>query len=99
MFKHLLAVGLFAAAVASLPAADHSCAPQASVQPPGEADPYEEGALDADGRRTVVLYTSANAPAAPRLEDLPLKASVSQYGITWTFEKPARVGQFINGDW
>ena len=39
------------------------------------------------------------APTTPKLEDLPLKDSVSQYGITWTFEKPARTGQFINGDW
>jgi hypothetical protein len=30
---------------------------------------------------------------------LPLKASVSQYGITWTLAQPARAGQFINGDW
>jgi hypothetical protein len=47
----------------------------------------------------VVIYTKDNAPATPKLEDLPLKESVSQYGITWTFDKPARVGQFINGDW
>ena len=25
--------------------------------------------------------------------------SVSQYGITWTFDQPARVGRFVNGDW
>ena len=25
--------------------------------------------------------------------------SVSQYGITWTFDKPHRVGQFVTGDW
>ena len=24
---------------------------------------------------------------------------ISQYGITWTFERPVRAGQFINGDW
>jgi len=30
---------------------------------------------------------------------LPLKESITQYGITWTFEKPARVGQFVNGDY
>jgi hypothetical protein len=24
---------------------------------------------------------------------------VSQYGITWTFDKPYRVGQFVTGDW
>jgi hypothetical protein len=27
------------------------------------------------------------------------RAEVSQYGITWTFEKPARVGQYVTGDW
>jgi len=26
-------------------------------------------------------------------------AEVSQYGITWAFEKPAVVGRFVNGDW
>jgi len=66
-----------------------------------EADPYDEKALAADAsiHRPVVVYTRDNAPATPRLEDLPLKESVSQYGMTWTFAKPARVGQFINGDW
>ncbi len=24
---------------------------------------------------------------------------ISQYGITWTFDKPAKTGQFITGDW
>ena len=48
--------------------------------------------------RAVVIYTKNNAPATPKLDALPLKESVSEYGITWTFEKPARVGQFINGD-
>jgi hypothetical protein len=47
----------------------------------------------------VTIYTKDKPPATPKLEDLPLKESVSQYGITWTFDKPARVGQFINGDW
>jgi hypothetical protein len=44
------------------------------------------------------IITKENAPPTPKLEELPLKESVSQYGITWTFEAPARVGQFINGD-
>ena len=67
----------------------------------GEADPYDDKAIAADAatNRPVTMYGKANAPAAPKLEDLPLKESVSQYGITWTFEKPSRVGQFINGDW
>lgn len=49
--------------------------------------------------QTVTLYTGVEPPATPKLEALPLKESVSQYGITWTFGQPARVGQFINGDW
>jgi len=40
----------------------------------------------------------APAPPAPKLEDLPAKDKVSQFGITWKFDNPARVGQFINGD-
>ena len=47
----------------------------------------------------VVIYTKDNPPKTPALEDLPLKESVSQYGITWTFAEPARVGQFVNGDY
>ncbi|MEJ7826681.1 MAG: hypothetical protein WKF91_00740 [Segetibacter sp.] len=27
------------------------------------------------------------------------RKEVSQYGITWTFEKPTKTGQFITGDW
>jgi hypothetical protein len=33
---------------------------------------------------------------AIKIED---RISVSQYGITWTFDKPAKTGQFITGDW
>jgi hypothetical protein len=67
----------------------------------GEADPYDERAVATDSatNRPVVLYTKDNAPSARTLDSLPMKESVSQYGITWTFDKPARVGQFINGDW
>jgi hypothetical protein len=32
-------------------------------------------------------------------EQLPLKDSVSQYGITWRFDKAVPVGQFITGDY
>ena len=48
--------------------------------------------------KPAVIYTKDNAPAASKLDDLALKGSVSQYGMTWTFDKPARVGQFVNGD-
>ncbi len=52
-----------------------------------------------DGMEKAVIYTKENAPPAPRLQDLELRESVSQYGITWTFDRPARVGHFVNGDW
>jgi hypothetical protein len=66
-----------------------------------EANPYDEKSIATDTarKRPAVVYTRADAPATLKLEDLPLKESVSQYGITWTFEKPARVGQFVNGDY
>ncbi len=75
--------------------------PTQIVPPPGEANPYDEKALAADPtiHRPAVIYTRDHAPATPRLDDLPLRESISQYGITWTFERPARVGQFVNGDW
>ncbi len=38
------------------------------------------------------LSTSIKVKVKNRLE-------VSQYGITWTFDKPAKTGQFITGDW
>jgi hypothetical protein len=66
-----------------------------------EADPYDEKSLAADStvRRSTLVYAEANAPKTPGLDDLLLKESVSQYGITWTFEKSSRVGHFGNGDW
>jgi len=72
-----------------------------NVPPMIEADPYDEKALAAEmpTSSSIIVYTKANAPATPKLEDLSLKQNVSQYGITWTFRRPARVGQFVNGDW
>lgn len=48
--------------------------------------------------RPVVIYTKDSAPPAPRLEDLPLQGSVTKDDVTWTFDRPARVGRFVNGD-
>ncbi len=69
--------------------------------PAVERDPYDAAAVAADlaAAPPVILYTKDKAPPAPSLEALPLKESVSQYGITWTFAEPARVGRFVNGDW
>jgi len=72
-----------------------------NLPPTVEADPYDEKALAAEmtANRSIIVYTKDNAPAIPKLQELPLKQSVAQYGIKWTFQEPARVGQFINGDW
>jgi hypothetical protein len=72
-----------------------------NVPPIIEDDPYDEKTVAAEmsQSRPVIVYTEENAPATPKLEDLPLKQNVSQYGITWTFQKPARIGRFVNGDW
>lgn len=47
----------------------------------------------------VKLYTRDAAPPTPKLGAMPLRESVSQHGITWTFAEPARVGRFVGGDW
>ncbi len=64
-----------------------------------EADPYDEKTVAATPTRPIVVYTRDNTPATPTLEELPLLKSVSQYGITWTFDQPVRAGRFVNGDW
>jgi len=66
-----------------------------------EVDPYSDAAIAAaeSNRPPVVIYASSNPPGVVRLSDLPLKRTVSEYGITWTFEKPAHVGRFVNGNW
>jgi hypothetical protein len=55
--------------------------------------------MTADAWAQVPVYTPANPPATPALTDLPLQSSVTKDGITWTFDQPARVGQFITGDY
>jgi len=45
------------------------------------------------------IYTQDSVPQVAETEDLKLKKTVSQHGITWTFEQPARIGQFLNGDY
>ncbi len=59
----------------------------------------QEKAESQQAEPQVVIYSKDNAPDAPKLAELPLKESVTQYGITWTFKEPARVGQFVTGDY
>jgi hypothetical protein len=69
------------------------------IVPAGEADPYAESTAETTPTRPVVLYTKESPPATPKLDEMLYQESVSQHGITWTFERPARVGRFVNGDW
>jgi len=43
-----------------------------------------------------VLTASAATVAAERGE---VRGEIAQYGITWRFERPARVGRYVTGDW
>lgn len=63
----------------------------ARVLPEGPTGPY-------DGP-VKVIYAKDNAPEAPKLEDFELTDTVSQYGITWKFDREVRAGRFITGDW
>ncbi|NIA21370.1 MAG: hypothetical protein GWP05_05245, partial [Anaerolineaceae bacterium] len=48
----------------------------------------------------LVLITAVALPAvAAENGQIESRNSVSQYGITWTFDKKVPVGQFVNGDW
>jgi len=47
----------------------------------------------------VAAVLLAFAPAARAGEGTGPQATVSQYGITWTFAEPARVGRYVTGDW
>lgn len=46
----------------------------------------------------LLALVSSSSSLATAIE-LPQKQSVSQYGITWTFDRPMPVGQFVNGDY
>jgi len=56
------------------------------------------GGLAMAGVATAQVYTLNNPPVTPKQEELALAESVSQYGITWRFDRPARVGRFVTGD-
>ena len=44
----------------------------------------------------IVIYCAAINGQIPEIK---YRKEISQHGITWTFEKPAKSGQFITGDW
>lgn len=95
MLKLFIIVGGLAATVAVL---SNTSWGQATAAPAKAIDPYNLKVPDSTRTHPAAIYTLANAPSTPKLESLPLQASITQYGITWGFHKPVRVGQFINGD-
>jgi len=52
---------------------------------------------------SVTVGNGANKVSVPNAGDVEFKTdmaqSISQWGITWHFDKVRRVGQFVNGDW
>ncbi|MDD2380750.1 MAG: hypothetical protein PHV35_03540 [Mariniphaga sp.] len=47
----------------------------------------------------VLLLCFSSVQGNNALVEVKERKEVSQYGITWTFDKPAVTGQFITGDW
>ena len=48
---------------------------------------------------SVAIVAALLTPIAPSFANATTSKTVSQYGITWTFDKPYPVGQFVTGDW
>jgi hypothetical protein len=46
-----------------------------------------------------ILSAKNSQPANPKEETLQFRDRISQHGITWTFNRPAPVGRFVNGDY
>lgn len=46
-----------------------------------------------------VQISFAEEVSSSGLAKVDYRKEVSQYGITWTFDKPAKTGRFITGDW
>ncbi len=49
--------------------------------------------------RTALWLTLLSAATPAPGAEQARAASAAQYGITWTFDAPARVGRFVTGDW
>ncbi len=58
-----------------------------------------DGSETPESARRARVYTKADPPRVPTLEELPLEERITQHGITWTFEQAVRVGRFVNGDY
>jgi hypothetical protein len=47
----------------------------------------------------LAIWNSIGIAVFAAQEGIRKERSLSQYGITWTFSRPASVGQFVTGDW
>jgi hypothetical protein len=47
----------------------------------------------------LAAVTASGAGAAEQRAAAGERKELSQYGITWTFDRPVSSGQFVNGDW
>src|SRR3954468_15556795 len=45
------------------------------------------------------FFITCSSPTSAQKIPTANRKEISQYGITWTFDKAARTGQFITGDW
>jgi hypothetical protein len=81
------------------PATGKAPASKAADRPAGVARLFSEAPAGEYSGAVKTIYTAANAPKTPALTDLRETDTVSQYGITWKFDKKVRVGQFVTGDW
>lgn len=48
---------------------------------------------------TMLVIGCNKSQQAYETPDGQYRREVSQYGITWTFERPVKAGQFVTGDW
>jgi hypothetical protein len=46
-----------------------------------------------------LLFCTPTTTTSQINADIAMRSYVSQYGIIWTFDKPARTGRYITGDW
>jgi len=79
--------------VAPLPDADQNGATPATTQKLNA--PADQDGVAVDGAfRPATDATKAAVPLPPGY-----RATVNRHGITWTFDRPARCGRYVNGDW
>lgn len=97
----LVAVGNEHLLAQNAPAQAASPAPAAAVPKRQASTGFDWGNMDdtPDYSYTQTVYTAANAPKAPAVGDLPTLDRITQYGITWTFDRQVPVGRFITGDY